>query len=659
MIDIRVLGTLEIHRPDGSVPAVALTQPKRLALLLYLALAEPAGYQSRESLMALLWPEADDESARHSLRNALYGLRQTLGEAAFVTRGEGYLGLEPGAVCCDALEVRRLLAGRRWEEATAAWGGDLVPGFHVSGAPEFERWLDDQRTSLRRAVTDAAWRRVDELERSGEAGLVPAAQRAWALDPRNEAGARRLIGFLDSAVGRAAALRAYDELADYLRRECETEPSAETRALIGALKARIEPQASRTLPASPPPPEPSVSEADAVSEVEPSGSPVRRRTAGIGAMAAAVLLALGLVSVFGREPGVSATTGGSVDSMTRAEREGVLRLAPRYRRDTSAYGSYLRGLAMRFKGSHIASRDTFAMLVERDPLYAPGLSGLAHAYALITISGEMPPAEGWPKVEVAAHKAIALDSTSASAYLALGGMEMFWRWNLPRAGELIDKALALEPDDPEAHAVRGAWFRWRGEVDSAVVEAQTSYRLDPLNSSWSGRLARQLYLARRYGEAATIYRRTLRDYPARPGSYGGLSDVYRATGHLRDALAMRRAGLEVDGDSVAAAQIPIAPSEAEAARAFADMALKQVQDYERRARQGDWIRAFDFAAAYAEIQDRDATLRWLDSMRMTRDPMIWSIPLNPVFDFLRSDPRYLEWETKLPWRHALAVGDTT
>ena len=253
MIDIRVLGTLEIHRPDGSVPPVALTQPKRLALLLYLALAEPSGYQSRESLMALLWPEADDESARHSLRNALYGLRQALGEAAFVTRGEGYVRLEPSAVRCDALELRQLLVGRRWKESTATWGGDLVPGFHVSGAPEFERWLEDQRTSLRRAVIDAAWRWVDELERNGDSGLVPAAQQAWALDPGNEVGARRLIGFLDSAVGPAAALRAYDELADYLRRECETEPSAETRALMDALRARIEPQPSRTLPARPPP----------------------------------------------------------------------------------------------------------------------------------------------------------------------------------------------------------------------------------------------------------------------------------------------------------------------------------------------------------------------------------------------------------------------
>ena len=131
----------------------------------------------------------------------------------------------------------------------AGWGGELVPGFHVSGAPEFENWLEEQRTSLRRAVAGAAWRRVDELERSGDAGLVAAAERAWALDPANEAGARRLMRFLDASVGRTAALRAYDDLADYLRRECEAAPSAETQALARELKARAEPAVSAPPPA--------------------------------------------------------------------------------------------------------------------------------------------------------------------------------------------------------------------------------------------------------------------------------------------------------------------------------------------------------------------------------------------------------------------------
>ena len=57
MIELRVLGTLAIQSREGGPPIAAVTQPKRLALLLYLALAEPAGSHSRDSLVALLWPE--------------------------------------------------------------------------------------------------------------------------------------------------------------------------------------------------------------------------------------------------------------------------------------------------------------------------------------------------------------------------------------------------------------------------------------------------------------------------------------------------------------------------------------------------------------------------------------------------------------------------
>jgi tetratricopeptide (TPR) repeat protein len=226
---------------------------------------------------------------------------------------------------------------------------------------------------------------------------------------------------------------------------------------------------------------------------------------------------------------------------------------------------------------------------------------------------------------------------------------MFWRWNLPRAGQLIDKGLALDPGDPEAHAVRSTWFRWRGELDSAVAEARMSHELDPLSAFMSARAGRQLYLARRYAEAEAMYRQTIRDYPEASGPYTGLSDVYRATGRLREALAMLRMSREVDGDSAAAAQIPAVTSEVEAARVFADMASKQLSDLETGARKGDWVPPAAFAYAYAELRDPDETLRWLDSMRVGRDPGIHSVPLSPLFDFLRDDPRYRAWEAQLPW----------
>ena len=134
MIELRVLGTLAIQSREGGPPIAAVTQPKRLALLLYLALAEPAGTAFPGQPGGAPWPEADDDSTRHSLRNTLYGLRQALGEGAIVSRGEGYVELDPAAIRCDAVEVRALLAARRWEEALAGGGVTWLPASMSRGA---------------------------------------------------------------------------------------------------------------------------------------------------------------------------------------------------------------------------------------------------------------------------------------------------------------------------------------------------------------------------------------------------------------------------------------------------------------------------------------------------------------------------------------------
>jgi DNA-binding SARP family transcriptional activator/Tfp pilus assembly protein PilF len=637
MIELRVLGTLAIQSRDGGPLVAAVTQPKRLALLLYLALAEPAGLQSRDSLAALLWPEADDDSTRHSLRNTLYGLRQALGEGVIVSRGEGYVGLDPAAIRCDALEVRALLAAHRWKEALAGWGGDLAPGFHVSGAPEFERWLDDQRAALRRAIADAGWRRVDEMERNGEPGVGDAARRAWTMDPTNEAGARRLIHLLDATTGRAAALRAYDDLAEYLRREFETVPSAETRALAERLSARVE---------APPPPSavPVVVSSPSAPASAPA-PPARRRLvfsrealiAGVIFVAAAGSL-VALLPAFARrsEP---------------TPRSGVLELPPRYRADTSAYGSYLRGISLRFRGKHAEALDTFAALVARAPSYPPGLAGLAHSYGLAVMAGLTPPSEGAPKAEEAARRAIALDSTLASAYLILGGIEMSWRWNLPLAGRLIDKGIALDPTDAEGHVVRAAWFRWEGELDSALAEARTAHRLDPLNAAFSERVARHLYFLRRYAEAEAMYRRNRRDYPF-GGPYGGLAAVYRAEGRTRDALEAMRTERELKGDSAGAARIPVASSDTQAARMLVDVSRERLGQLAEAAARGEEVTAGDWVDAYAGVGDVGETIGWIDSMQVRRDPTLWSIPIDPDLDFIRRDPRYRAWEAQMPWRQA-------
>ena len=175
------------------------------------------------------------------------------------------------------------------------------------------------------------------------------------------------------------------------------------------------------------------------------------------------------------------------------------------------------------------------------------MAGLAHSYGFAVLAGLTPPDEGTPKAEEAARRAIALDSTTASAYLVLAGVEMGGGGIFLAAGKLIDKAIALDPGDAEAHVVRALWFRWREELDSSLADS-IAHRLDPLNAAFSERVARHCISC----GATTRPRRCINGTCAtiRGGAPNdGLIDVYRAEGRTREALDMMRAGAELRGDS--------------------------------------------------------------------------------------------------------------
>ena len=101
MIELRTLGALELTSADGRPLGVVVTQPRRTALLCYLALTSAHGFRRRDSVLALFWPEQDDEHARHALRQALYFLRRTLGSSVIVSRGDDELAIATDHLRCD------------------------------------------------------------------------------------------------------------------------------------------------------------------------------------------------------------------------------------------------------------------------------------------------------------------------------------------------------------------------------------------------------------------------------------------------------------------------------------------------------------------------------------------------------------------------------
>src|SRR2546425_1045836 len=92
MIEFRLLGTLHLTDAEGREVTSLLTRPRRLALLAYLAAATPRGLHRRDSLLALFWPELDQEHARAALRQALHVVRDALGADVIVTRGDEEVG---------------------------------------------------------------------------------------------------------------------------------------------------------------------------------------------------------------------------------------------------------------------------------------------------------------------------------------------------------------------------------------------------------------------------------------------------------------------------------------------------------------------------------------------------------------------------------------
>lgn len=278
MLQLRILGPLDLTAPDGSSVESVLAQPKRMALLSYLVLEGRGGTVRRDLLLAAFWPEADAERGRASLRRSLHFLRKALGPGLIVARGDA-VGVAPGSLQCDATRLLAELGAGRLEAAVELYRGELLAGIHLRGNGEFEDWMARERERLRSLVGSALWTLADRAMEGGDArASAHWSARAVALTPYDEGVQRRRIALLLEGGDHAGALRAYEEFAGWLAREYQGTPSAETRSLVAALRTD-QPIAAPRPPAAPheaPEPEPAAAgewEANP-GEADPAASPV-------------------------------------------------------------------------------------------------------------------------------------------------------------------------------------------------------------------------------------------------------------------------------------------------------------------------------------------------------------------------------------------------
>ena len=237
-LTLRLLGSPELVAGDGRIVQAVLAGPKRLALLAYLVLENPGGFARRDTLLALLWPDATLDKARQALRSMLYVLRSELGEGVIIARGADEVGVSLAALCCDVVEFQKACADGRLGDAAARYRGDLLTGFYVSEAPEFERWLEEKRAMLRRHAVETLWSLADRHARNGDRlSAESRAHEAAALNPGDELSVRRLMLMLASLGDTGGALAAYHAYATMLAADYDATPSPEIVAVAVRIRA--------------------------------------------------------------------------------------------------------------------------------------------------------------------------------------------------------------------------------------------------------------------------------------------------------------------------------------------------------------------------------------------------------------------------------------
>jgi TolB-like protein/DNA-binding SARP family transcriptional activator/Tfp pilus assembly protein PilF len=763
MIEFRTLGTINLQRVDGGALQSVLAQPKRLALLAYLAVATPRGPHRRDALTGIFWPELDQTHARAALRKSLHYLRRSLGPDVIKVGGNEDVLLDVQELWCDAAAFDEAVKAEELHEAMKLYQGELLPGFHISGAPGFERWLDGERSRLTKTASATAWG-ISETEWELGNAIESAhwAQRAAAITPLEEPALQMLVSRLVSMGDSTGALRACDEFTERLAKR-GLDPSPKTRAIARSIRQAtpvegLEPlQQKESGPARTP-----------TTPVDKSG---RRKAWLVGAAMAAVAMAAAVVvgtlvprqtamvrvpnldgssSAFAPEPPAPRSIAvlpfvnigdnpeteffsdgitddlilqlskiGDLKVISRASSaqyrdrekglkemaaelgvalvldgsvrlsEGRVRIiaelieagtdvhvwAEEYDRDlsdifviqsevaleiaqaldaelTSAEESRIKQIPteslaayrLYLKGRQIWNQRTgldeaveyYELALEQDPVFPLAFAGLADVYVVLPPWGWTSPAEAYPKAMRYAERALSLDSTLASAHAALGLAKLQFHLDWEGAESEYRRALELDPDYPSAHYYYAMFLSQLGRFQEAIREGEAALETDPLSLGLRSGLSDALYSARRYKEAEALLATVVDVYPHFTGAHAWLGLVALAQGRLEEGVAELERVVELDPDLLFA-RLMVAYAYAVAGERDASLRLI---DSVSATPGTQWPSPVWIGAAYGELGDLDAAFEQLERGYRERDTWITRLNVWPIFDPLRSDPRF-------------------
>jgi Flp pilus assembly protein TadD len=235
-------------------------------------------------------------------------------------------------------------------------------------------------------------------------------------------------------------------------------------------------------------------------------------------------------------------------------------------------------------------------------------------------------------------RALEKDDKLAEAHVSLAAISRDYDWNWPEAELHFKRAIELNPNSPEARQLYGLFLAYIARSDESVAEAERAVELDPLSPQRNVFLGEVLYVRRRYDQAIEQLRKTLELESNHWFAHFLLGLTYtqkgmseEATSELEKARDLSRNRMDIVGVlGYAYAQ--------SGKKAEAQKLLNEVH----RLSKSQYIPPICLAIIHIGLGDKDNAFASLERVFEDRQWHVWLLKSEPLFDSLRSDPRFTE-----------------
>jgi len=267
---------------------------------------------------------------------------------------------------------------------------------------------------------------------------------------------------------------------------------------------------------------------------------------------------------------------------------------------------------------------------EIDPNYALAYAGLSEAYRAAS-EWLLPPNEAMPKAKLAAEQALKIDPQLPEAHARLAWVKMLYEWDWPGAERHFNRAIELNPNKAEFHHNYAWLLSTLGQHEKALAEASRAEEISPV----TGMSIVPLYNARRFDQLIEKCMRILAQQPNSGPTLQWLGLAYEQKELYSDAIAAFEKARRLDDSPDLRAWI----GHVYALTGQKSKALKVLSDL-RELSQRHYVSPFFIATIYIGLGEKDHAFEWLERAFEARSYWLIGLKVSPIFDGLRSDPRF-------------------